>query len=162
MTSLNIIVAYTDNHVIGKDNTMPWHIPGDLANFKKTTVGSPIIMGRKTWESLGRPLPGRRNIVITRNQDYQATGAECVPTLETAITAATADGVENVFIIGGEQIFRLSLDQCDKIYATEIHANIEGDTYFPALDKTRWKETSRQTQPEENGLTYDFVIYEKA
>ena len=141
---------------------MPWHSPGDLANFKKTTLGSPIIMGRKTWESLGRPLPGRRNIVITRNESYQATGAECVPTLEAAIKAASVDKPENTFIIGGEQIFRLYLDQCDKVYATEIHANIEGDTYFPALDKIRWKETSRQAQPPENGLTYDFVIYEKA
>lgn len=162
MTSVNLIVAYTSNMVIGKDNDMPWHLPGDLANFKKTTLGCPIIMGRKTWESLGRPLPGRRNIVITRNADYQATGGECVSTLEEGVAAAGKDNPENIFIIGGEQIFRLGLAVANKVYATEIHARIDGDTFFPALNKDEWKESSRQAQPAEKGLEYDFVVYEKS
>lgn len=156
---LTLVVAYADNRVIGRDNALPWKLPGDLAHFKRTTLGRPIIMGRNTWESLGRPLPGRTNIVITRNPDYAATGAVVVPTVEAALAACPAD--QEAFVIGGAQIFALTLPQADRIIATEVHADVEGDTFFPDLQAGQWREATRATQPEENGYTYDFVVYER-
>lgn len=150
-----IVVAYARNRVIGRDNELPWRLPGDLAHFKRVTMGSPIIMGRKTWESLGRPLPGRLNVVISRNPAYQATGATLCSSLAEALHAC-ADA-PRACIIGGEQLFREALAEVDEIIATEIHADIEGDTYFPALLDCEWEETERLPQSEENGLTYDFV-----
>ena len=157
--TISIIVAYAANRAIGKDFRLPWNLPKDLANFKANTMGCPVIMGRKTWDSLSRPLAGRRNIVITRNAEYRAIGAECVHSIEDAM--ASVSGSDDVFIIGGEQIFRQGLDLASRIYATEISADIDGDTYFPALDETQWAETSRRQQPAENGLIYAFVIYDK-
>src|SRR5690606_24231623 len=118
--------AYSSNRVIGRDNTLPWRLPSDLAHFKRTTLGHPIIMGRNTWESLGRPLPGRPNLVVSRNPDYAPEGATAFTTLAAALAAcSTAD---TACIIGGEQLFRHALDLADEILATEIHANIDGDT----------------------------------
>ncbi|HLU00100.1 MAG TPA: dihydrofolate reductase [Burkholderiaceae bacterium] len=150
-----IVVAYARNRVIGRDNGLPWRLPGDLAHFKRVTMGSPIIMGRKTWESLGRPLPGRLNVVISRNPNYQAEGATVCGSLEQAVSACRP--APRVCIIGGEQLFRESLGSIDEIIATEIHADIEGDTFFPELNAQEWEETERLPQPEENGLRYDFV-----
>lgn len=150
-----IVVAYARNRVIGRDNDLPWRLPGDLKHFKRVTLGSPIIMGRKTWESLGRPLPGRLNVVISRNASYQAEGATLCSNLEDALQAC--GDAERVCIIGGEQLFRDALPQVDEIIATEIHADIDGDTYFPALDHHDWEEVERLPQPDENGLSYDFV-----
>lgn len=154
---VRVVVAYAANRTIGRDNTLPWRLPGDLAHFKATTMGRPIIMGRKTWESLGRPLPGRQNIVITRNADYQAQGATIVPSLEAALQAC-ADAPE-ACIIGGAQIYAQALPLANVISATEVHATVDGDAHFPALDKEQWHETWRTIQPEENGYRYDFVEY---
>lgn len=187
MSTLSLIVAYSDNHVIGIDNDLPWRLKADLAYFKKTTLGQPIIMGRKTWESLGRPLPGRRNIVISRDNNYQAEGAEVYSSLEEAIAQAlngqTAHGQvtdeqtanaqatneqahykqAEIFIIGGAQIYSQALasNAAQRIYATEVHTEIEGDAFFPEFDKQIWQEVSRLPQAPENNLSYDFVVYER-
>ncbi|MDO5667101.1 MAG: dihydrofolate reductase [Alcaligenaceae bacterium] len=164
MSSINIIVAYSRNNIIGNHGQMPWSIPSDLAYFKETTMGSPIIMGRVTWESLGRPLPGRLNIVISRNSSYEAEGAELVDDLESAIALAKEKAPEqDIFIIGGGQIYAQALDSglADKVYATEIHNKIEGDTSFPELDMELWKEISRDPQPIDNDYDFDFVIYQR-
>lgn len=164
MSTINIIVAYSRNNIIGNQGQMPWNIPSDLAYFKETTMGSPIIMGRVTWESLGRPLPGRLNIVISRNSDYIAEGAELVADLESAIRLAQDRAPEqDIFIIGGGQIYAQALESglATKVYATEIHNNIEGDTAFPALDMELWQEISRAPQPIDNDYDFDFVIYQR-
>src|SRR5690554_5083866 len=123
---LQIVVAYARNRVIGRDNDLPWRLPSDLAHFKRVTMGCPIIMGRKTWESLGRPLPGRLNVVISRNPAYQAEGATLCTNLKEALHAC--GDAPRACIIGGEQLFRDALPAVDEIIATEIHADIEGDT----------------------------------
>ncbi|MBB1594524.1 dihydrofolate reductase [Achromobacter sp. UMC46] len=158
--SLTLIVAYSDNRVIGRDNTLPWKLPGDLAHFKRSTLGHPIVMGRKTWDSLGRPLPGRANIVISRNPDFVAPGATVVTTLDAAI-AACGD-VEQAFVIGGAQIYAQALPLARRVLATEVHAQVDGDAFFPLLPAFQWKETARDAQPAENGYGYDFVTYERA
>lgn len=157
--SLTLIVAYSTNRAIGRDNALPWKLPGDLAHFKRSTLGHPIIMGRKTWDSLGRPLPGRSNIVISRNPDFNAAGAIVVPTLEAAI-AACGD-VQEAFVIGGAQIYAQALPMAQRVLATEVHADVEGDAFFPLLPSFQWKETGREAQPAENGYAYDFVVYER-
>jgi len=157
--SLSLIVAYADNRVIGRDNDLPWKLPGDLAHFKRTTLGHPIIMGRKTWESLGRPLPGRTNIVVTRQAGYEATGAVVVASLQAALDTCLAD--ESPFVIGGAQIYALALPLADRIVATEVHTEAQGDAWFPALPAGQWQETDRRPQAAENGLQYDFVTYER-
>lgn len=154
-----IVVAYSNNMVIGKDNDLPWKLPNDLAHFKKVTMGLPIIMGRKTWESIGRPLPGRPNIVISTNKDYQAQGACTYTNLQDAIQDHSQ--YESICVIGGQQLFTLALPIADQVIATEIHQNIDGDTFFPRLDKNTWQEQSRTTQPTENNFDYDFVYYKK-
>lgn len=157
--TVSLIVAYSTNRTIGRDNALPWKLPGDLAHFKRTTMGCPVIMGRKTWESLGRPLPGRRNIVITSQTGYQATGAETVTSLDQALER-TRDSAE-VFVIGGAQIYAQSLSVASRVVATEVHAHVQGDAFFPELDSNIWQETSRNHQPEENGLSYDLVEYRR-
>jgi len=157
--SLTLIVAYSDNRVIGRDNALPWKLPGDLAHFKRSTLGHPIVMGRKTWDSLGRPLPGRANIVISRNPDFIASGATVVPTLDAAI-AACGD-VDQAFVIGGAQIYAQALPLAQRVLATEVHAQVDGDAFFPLLPAFEWKETAREPQPAENGYDYDFVTYER-
>lgn len=154
-----LIVAYAANRVIGRDNTLPWRLPGDLAHFKRSTLGHPVIMGRNTWESLGRPLPGRLNIVISRNSCYEAAGASVHPSLEAALAACAAEA--SPYIIGGAQIYQLALPLARRIVATEVHASIEGDAYFPLLPANEWKETSRSERQTENGYEYYFVVYER-
>ncbi len=156
---VQLVVAYADNRVIGRDNTLPWRLPSDLAHFKRTTMGCPIIMGRNTWESLGRPLPGRPNLVVTRNPAYPASGASTYASLDAALAACA--GAARVCVIGGQQLFDLALTIADEVVATEIHADVDGDTYFPPLDSATWQETSRQPQMPENGLAFDFVVYER-
>jgi dihydrofolate reductase len=157
---IRLVVAYTrGQRVIGLDGGMPWHLPGDLAHFKRSTMGHPIIMGRKTWASLGRPLPGRRNLVLSRDTGFSAPGAEVFPSLEAALAACAQ--VERVCVIGGEQVFRLALPLADELIATEIHADLEGDTWFPEPPADQWQETERLPQPAENGLSYDFVTYRR-
>lgn len=158
---IRVVVAYTTGRVIGRDGGMPWHLPSDLAHFKRSTLGHPIIMGRKTWASLGRPLPGRRNIVLSRQPGFEAGGAEILPSLQAALDACREAPI--VCIIGGEQLFRAALPLAQEVIATEIHADIEGDTWFPELPASaQWREIEREPQPAENGLRFDFVTYRRA
>jgi len=156
---LTIVVAIDANNGIGINNRLPWHLPEDLAHFKRTTSGHPIIMGRKTFESIGRPLPNRRNIVISRNAAWQHDGAETV----TSIAAAKAlVGDVPAFIIGGGQIFNDTVNACDRLIVTEIARTYECDAFFPAIDPTVWQETARETHHSDaNDLDYAYVTYER-
>ncbi len=163
---LSLIVAVADNGVIGKDNAMPWHIPGDLKYFKATTMGKPIIMGRKTFDSLGRPLPGRPNLVITRNLAFHADGATCVSSIEEALqvgdTLAAELGVDEVMVIGGAAIFAYTLPLAHRLYFTEVHAAPTGDVFFPAFERATWHELSRTPVPAtEAAPAHDFVVLER-
>jgi dihydrofolate reductase len=168
MTILSMIVATADNNIIGKDNDMPWHLPADLAYFKKMTLGKPIIMGRKTYESIGRPLPGRRNIVISRDVSYQAPGIDTVTSVEQAL--ALVDGsngdkaVDEIMVIGGGAIYRHCLPSADRLYITHIRAAIDGDTQFPSYDDNGWQKTSSELRlsDEKNAYDLDFCIYQRA
>ena len=156
---LTLIVARARNGVIGKDNAMPWRIPGEQAYFKRVTMGHPIIMGRKTWESIGRPLPGRRSIVISRNTAFAAPGAEVVPSLDAAL--ARCVGAAEAFVIGGAELYRLALPSADRLLITEIDHDFDGDTYFPAPDPAQWREAARDHHApiDERPFAVDFVEY---
>ena len=161
MTQVRIkfVVAYSDNRVIGRDNALPWRLPSDLAHFKRNTLGQPIIMGRKTWESLGRPLPGRPNLVISRDPEFSAQGATVFSSLNDALASCSPG--DTACIIGGAQIFEQALPLADEIVATEVHAQVEGDVFFPPLPQSEWEEAERLAQPEENGYKFDFVVYRR-
>lgn len=155
---ISLIVAHDKNYVMGYENGMPWHLPGDLKYFKEMTMGKPIIMGRKTFESIGRPLPGRRNIVITRNTAYEAEGIEVVGSLEAALEMAK-DAPE-IMIIGGAQIFELAMPLADRLYITLINHEFKGDTYFPQYEG--WHRTSCLEPIEaKEGYTFQYCIFEK-
>lgn len=156
---ISLIAAVSKNLVIGKDNQMPWHLSEDLQYFKKMTLGKPIIMGRKNHESIGQPLPKRHNIIMTTAANYFAQGCTVVNSIEDALDAAGE--VEEIMIIGGGVIYELFLPMADKLYLTEIDKEIEGDVYFPEFDKDEWKVVSKEPGTEEDGYTYNFVIYEK-
>jgi len=157
---ISLIVAHDKNRVIGYKKGMPWHLPGELQYFKEKTMGKPMIMGRKTFESIGRPLPGRRNIVITRNTDYEAEGIEIVSSLEEALDLVGNE--KEVMIIGGEQIFRMSLDIADRLYITYINHEFPGDTYFPEYDDKEWELVSQQDPIHTNeGFTYEYLIFDR-
>jgi dihydrofolate reductase len=159
MSRLTLIVARARNGVIGKDNAMPWKIPGEQAYFKRVTMGHPIIMGRKTWESIGRPLPGRRSIVISRNTALAAPGAEVAPSLDAAL--ARCDGATEAFVIGGAELYRLALPSAHRLLITEIDHDFDGDTYFPAPDPAQWQEVARdhRAPADERPFAIDFVEY---
>ncbi|MDO7084351.1 type 3 dihydrofolate reductase [Pseudocolwellia sp. AS88] len=161
MTILSMVVATANNRVIGKDNDMPWHLPADLAYFKKTTLGKPVIMGRKTYESIGRPLPGRQNIVISRDINYKAEGVETVTSVDAAL--ALVSEVEEVMVIGGGAIYQHCLPAADRLYITHIEAEIEGDTQFPFYDTNIWKKvsSSKYLADDKNAFNLDFCVYEK-
>lgn len=148
---LSIIVALADNHVIGINNQLPWHLPADLKHFKAVTTGKPIIMGRKTWESLGRPLPSRLNIVVSRQAGFVAEGAEVYPTLEKAMLRAnewaTAQQVAEIMLIGGAQLYSMALQAniVDKLYLTRVHLKPEGDAWFPKIDEDSWHRAEVQS-----------------
>lgn len=156
---LIVIAALAANGVIGKDNTLPWRLPADLKRFKALTTGNPIVMGRKTWESLGRPLPGRHNIVVSRNPAYVAQGATVVASLDQAVTAAGA--VAQIYVIGGAELYQQALARADRLELTEIAADFEGDARFPPFERRQWRETARERHSDDAGLTYDFVTYDK-
>lgn len=157
--AISMIVARSRNHVIGRDNQMPWKISADLQFFKKVTMGHPVIMGRKTWESIGRPLPGRRNIVVSRNADLQLTGAEVVNSLDAALT--TLNEFPRVFVIGGEQLFTQAFPQTDRLYITEIDMDVEGgDTFFEVPNQEQWKEIER-APASEGEITFSFITLER-
>ncbi|MFJ3386757.1 MULTISPECIES: dihydrofolate reductase [unclassified Lysinibacillus] len=156
---ISLIVAHDNNYVIGYENGMPWHLPGDLKYFKEKTMGKPMIMGRKTFESIGRPLPGRRNIVITRDDSYHADGIEVVTSLESAL--ALAGDVPEIMIIGGEQIFRLSMDITDRLYITKINHSFNGDTYFPNYEQDFVQVSSVEPETAPEGYTFQYQIFER-
>jgi dihydrofolate reductase len=160
---LSIIVATAEQGVIGKDNQLIWHLPEDLKMFRRLTTGHVIIMGRKTFESIGKPLPNRTSIIISRNTDYQVEGCIVVGSLEEAIEKAKEIESEEAFIIGGAQIYALALDMADTVYLTQVHHNFEGDVFFPVLDTNIWTETERKSfQPDEkHAYAFDFVTLEK-
>ena len=134
----SLVVAMARNRVIGRDNALPWRLPADLAHFKKVTMGHPIVMGRRTYESIGKPLPGRKNIVVTRNRAFQAPGCTVVQSLEDAWKAA--GDAEEVCVIGGTSLFEEALPIADVIHLTQVEAVVEGDTYFPEFDRSQWRE----------------------
>lgn len=154
---ISLIVAHDKNHVIGLNNEMPWHLPGDLAYFKKVTMGKPIIMGRNTFESIGRPLPGRQNIVITRNKQYQAARTDVVHSLEAALELVKDE--PEIMVIGGQQIFTEALPLAERLYITKIDHEFEGDTYFPTYEG--WVEKTTTEDNNGDGFTFRYTVYEK-
>jgi len=159
---ISIVVAMAANRVIGRDNQLPWHLPADLKHFKQLTLGKPVVMGRKTYASIGRPLPERTNIVVTRDHDYGAPGCVVVHSLDEALAAA-GDCAE-VMVIGGAGIYRQVLPRTDTLYLTRVHAEFEGDTLFPELDATQWREVARTdcAADEKNPWPYSFLKLERA
>lgn len=162
MTKLSMVVAHADNRIIGKDNDMPWHLPADLKYFKQTTLGKPVVMGRKTYESIGRPLPGRLNIVISRDEKYQAEGITCVTSVEQALEQA--GDVEEIMVIGGGAIYAHCLPAANRLYITHIDAAIDGDTQFPEYDLNLWQKVSseKRAADEKNAYDLDFCVYERS
>lgn len=164
---LALIWAMSRNRTIGRNNSLPWHLSEDLKYFKRVTMGKPIIMGRKTWESIGRPLPGRCNIVITTDPNYRAEGIKVVGSLEEAISLADSvgliDGAEEAVVIGGAQIYALALPMADRLYMTQVHAEVEGDAFFPQFDLTQWHELGREdfSAAGPNPYDYSFVVLER-
>jgi dihydrofolate reductase len=142
VTRVSIIVAADEHGGIGRNGGLPWHLPEDLKRFKALTLGKPIVMGRKTWDSIGRPLPGRRSLVISRQPDFTATGAEVFDSVEAALRAA-ADAPETC-VIGGAEIYRQALPYAEVIHLTRVHATVEADTHFPRLDAGEWEEVARE------------------
>lgn len=163
-----MIVAQAQNRVIGRQNKLPWYLPGDLKYFKQVTMGKPVIMGRKTYESIGKPLPGRLNIVITHDVAYQLDSAKVVNSLADAIELADSqayiDGAEEAMVIGGEQIYAQALPLIERLYVTQVHAEVEGDAFFPELVLSEWAELGREDFKAEgpNPYDYSFVVYQRA
>lgn len=157
---ITLIAAVARNGAIGRNNTLPWRLKADLVRFKTVTLGHPILMGRKTWDSLGRPLPGRRNLVVTRNATFTAAGAEIFPTPEAALQQL---GENPVFVIGGADLYRQLLDRADTLLLTEVQTEVEGDAFFPAFDRTAFVEVSREPHPADadNQFAFDFVEYHR-
>ncbi len=158
----SIIVARAENGVIGIGNRMPWHLPEDLKFFRRVTMGKPVIMGRRTMESIGRALPGRANIVISRQPDLAPEGFTVVPSLDAALDAARAVGADEAMVIGGAQIYAQAIDRAQRLYVTEVHASYEGDTRFETPEPADWREVSRDRQPAAEGRpACSWVIYER-
>jgi len=155
---LTLVVAMDAQRGIGVDNKLPWHLPEDLAHFKRVTLGHPIIMGRKTFDSIGRPLPKRRNIVVTRNAGWSHEGVEAAGSLEQAVALA---GDEPASIIGGAQIFKESMASADRMIVTHIDGVYRCDTFFPEIDPAQWVETAREDHRSEEGVAFSFVTYER-
>ncbi len=170
---LALIAAVADNNAIGINNKMPWYLPGDLRYFKAVTMGKPIIMGRKTFDSLKKPLPGRTNIVITRDKSWQYEGVKVVHSLDDAMALAEAlilaeapaliNGNEEVMVIGGEQIYRLAIEQADRLYLTRVYQSFDGDAFFPEIAQQQWRETSREDIQSEDDqpLTYSYLVLDR-
>ncbi len=164
---ISLIVAMAENRVIGRNNKLPWYLPDDLKYFKRVTMGKPVVMGRKTFESIGKPLPGRTNIVVSRNPEFHAEGIRVVKDLMMARAVcqsfAIVEGIEEVMVIGGAQIYEQSLPMADRLYLTEVHADVEGDACFPEFDRNEWRELGRERFKAEgpNPYDYSFVILER-
>jgi dihydrofolate reductase len=159
---VSILVATDERGAIGRDGGLPWHLPNDLKRFKALTMGKPIVMGRKTWESIGRPLPGRFNIVVTRQPGYAAPGATVVASLDAAMSV-TGD-VGEICVIGGAEVYRLALPRTGLIHLTRIHATVPADTYFPELDAAQWQEVAREDHPADakHAYAYSFIELRRA
>ena len=161
---ISLIVATAKNGIIGSNNQMPWHLPADFAYFKRITLGHPVIMGRKTFEAIGRALPGRRNIVVSRNPYFRADGAEVATSLEAAISACQLPHAsEEIFVIGGATLYAQALSRADRLYITEVDATPEGDTLFPSRDPNLWREIARERQEADarNVYAMQFVVFER-
>jgi dihydrofolate reductase len=160
---ISLIVAMARNRVIGLDNQMPWHLSADLKRFKQITLGSPIVMGRKTFESIGRPLPGRTNIIISRNPAYKPDGCLVVNNTETALKVG-CQNAENIFVIGGSTLYQALLPVADTLYITQINKAFHGDTFFPQIDSHHWTEAAREDIDDDPDVTfsYSFLKLEKA
>lgn len=171
---LALIAAVADNNAIGINNKMPWYLPGDLRYFKAVTMGKPIIMGRKTFDSLGKPLPGRTNIVITRDKGWYHEGVKVVHSLDEAIALAEAlilteapaliNGNEEIMVIGGEQIYRQAIAHANRLYLTKVYQSFDGDAFFPKIDLQQWQEISREDiqSKDDQPLTYSYLILDRA
>lgn len=155
------VVAMDENGLIGKDNDLPWRLSADLQYFRRITMGKPILMGRKTHASIGRPLPGRHNIVVSSMADYQAEGCDVVRSIEEALKLASS--AEEIMVIGGSSLFKQMFESADRLYLTRVHAELEGDTWFPQWDQNQWKLISRESFPadEKNDYAYSFEVYER-
>ena len=161
---ISLIVATAKNGIIGSNNQMPWHLPADFAYFKRITLGHPVIMGRKTFEAIGRALPGRRNIVVSRNPYFRADGVEVATSLEAAISACQhPHASEEVFVIGGATLYAQALSRADRLYITEVDATPEGDTLFPTRDPNLWREITRERREADarNVYAMQFVVFER-
>ena len=160
MTRIYLLAAVAANGTIGAEGKLPWHLPEDLQHFKRLTLGHPVIMGRKTWESLRGPLPGRENIVVSRQRGYNAPGAAVASSLDAALALCAGEKV--IFVIGGTQIFREALPVASGLVMTEIKKDYPGDAVFPPYDRSHWRETQREAHTAADGTRFDFVLYEKA
>ena len=161
---VSLIAAAGENGVIGRRNALPWHLPADLRHFKRLTLGHHLILGRKTWEAVGKPLPGRRTIVVTRRPDYPLPdGVERAGSVEEALAHAERQGEDEAFVAGGAEIYRASLRRADRIYLTRIHHDFAGDALFPELDAAEWELASRQDHPADaqNPYAFSFLTYDK-
>ena len=160
MTRLHIVAAVASNGIIGARGKLPWHLPQDLQHFKRLTLGHPVIMGRRTWESLGRALPGRENIVVTRRRGYEAPGAAVASSLDAALALCTGESI--AFVIGGGELYAAALPLAAGLVLTEIQRDFEGDARFPDYDRAKWRETQRESHAAADGMRFDFVLYEPA
>ena len=155
----SLVVAMDRNRVIGRDNALPWRLPDDLAYFKRVTMGHPVIMGRRTWESIGRALPGRRSVVVTRDPAYAAPGAETAPSLDAALERLA--GSDRVYVVGGGELYRAALPLADELVLTEIDEDLAADTFFPAWNRAEFRQTSRESHRSAEGLPYSIVHYRR-
>lgn len=160
---LSLLVAADENNVIGKDNQLPWHLPNDLKYFKNLTWALPIVMGRKTFESIGKPLPGRQSIVITRNTDWQQDGVSVVHSFEEAIELAKSFDVKEIFVIGGAEVFKSAFDKAGRVYLTRIHHRFDGDVFFPEVGTDQWNLVSQKFchADEKNAWSHTFQVWER-
>ena len=158
---ISLVVAASQNNVIGRDNQLPWHLPEDLEYFKLVTMDKPILMGRRTFDSIGRPLPGRRNIVITRDLEWDAEGVEVVHSVDDALAAGSLANSDEIMIIGGAQIYRECLPIADRLYLTRVEAEIDGDAFFPDIDVKQWKKISEKIPKKIDKYRYSFQVLER-
>lgn len=161
--TISLLVAAAENNAIGKDNKLLWHLPTDLKFFKDTTWGMVVVMGRKTYESVDKPLPGRVNIVITRNADWKRSDVQVASNLEEAIVLADATNCKEIFIIGGGEIYKQAMPIANRIYMTRVHATLEGDTFFPVIDTENWERKKKNDffKDEKHAYDYSFEVWEK-
>jgi dihydrofolate reductase len=160
---ISLLVAADENNVIGKDNKLPWHLPNDLKYFKNLTWAMPIVMGRKTFESIGKALPGRKNIVLTRKKEWKTEGTIAVENITEAVEIAQNEGVKEIFIIGGAEVFTSAFDMANRIYLTRIHHQFEGDVFFPVIDEQEWKLKSNHDSSADvkNSYSHSFQVWER-